>query len=109
MRSNFRIKPVIAGLLTYVPPLQRLIHRKGTGGTNSASYCYGVWMKHLVMLWEQGMRTIPDTVAELGPGDLQPGSRPLRSDYRISCRKTPITQMKPPLKIRVRMNGTPSQ
>lgn len=69
MKFNFRLKPVVAGLLTYVPPLQKLIHRKGTGGTNSASYCYGVWMKHLVMLWEQGMRTIPDTVAELGPGD----------------------------------------
>ena len=69
MPINTRLKPIIAGLLTLAPPLHRFIHRRGTGGTNSAEYCYEVWMKHLVMLWGNGMRAIPQCFAELGPGD----------------------------------------
>jgi hypothetical protein len=64
-----RIKPVIKGILTFVPVLRDHLPERGTGGTNSAAYCYEVWMKHLTLLWESGMRRIPDTLAELGPGD----------------------------------------
>lgn len=59
---------VIRGLATFVPGLRR-IFRRGTGGTTSASYSYAVWLKHLTMLWENGMRSVPNTLAELGPGD----------------------------------------
>lgn len=62
------IRPVVAGLATYIPGLYPLL-RKGTGGTNSAFYCYGVWLKHLTLAWSNGLRQIPHTVAELGPGD----------------------------------------
>src|SRR5689334_13627986 len=64
-----RIRTAIKGLLTFVPGIQRVLTERGTGGTNSASYCYGVWLKHLTLLWENGMRSIPNTLAELGPGD----------------------------------------
>lgn len=62
------IRPFATGALTFVPGVAKLLQKK-TGGTNSALYCYGVWLKHLVMLWENGMRSIPDTLVELGPGD----------------------------------------
>jgi len=63
------IKPAIKGLLTFVPGIRKFLPEIGTGGTDSSSYCYGVWLKHLTLLWANGMREIPDTLAELGPGD----------------------------------------
>lgn len=41
----------------------------GTGGSSSASYCYSVWLRHLVLAAEHGLDTDPQDVAELGPGD----------------------------------------
>ncbi|MCK4625903.1 MAG: methyltransferase domain-containing protein, partial [Phycisphaerae bacterium] len=40
-----------------------------TGGTDSARYCYSVWLRHLVMVHQSGLDTRPKVVAELGPGD----------------------------------------
>ena len=42
---------------------------KGTGGSNSARYCYSVWLRHLVMAHNSGLPTKPQVIAELGPGD----------------------------------------
>ena len=68
---NMQVSTIVKGALTFIPGITKALPRigLGTGGTSSASYCYGVWLKHLVMLHESGMRCIPDTVAELGPGD----------------------------------------
>lgn len=63
------VKNVAKGILTIIPGGRMLIPKQVTGGTNSAHYCYEVWMKHLTMLWANGMTTIPQTLAELGPGD----------------------------------------
>lgn len=41
----------------------------GTGGTVSASYCYSVYLRHLVMADLHGLATVPYTIVELGPGD----------------------------------------
>ena len=41
----------------------------GTGGTNNARYCYSVWMRHLYYYCQNANTKIPQTVAELGPGD----------------------------------------
>jgi len=63
-----QIKPLIKGLTTYIPGMNTLVDHRGSGGTGSAQYCYGVWIKHLAMLWQNGLNTMPQTVAELGPG-----------------------------------------
>lgn len=62
------IRPILAGAATRVPGLYSLL-RRGTGGTNSALYCYGLWIKHLSIAWASGLRAVPTTIAELGPGD----------------------------------------
>lgn len=59
---------LVKGAATYVPVLNHLSNRR-TGGTVSARYCYSVWLRHLVLALENGLRDIPSVVAELGPGD----------------------------------------
>lgn len=60
--------PVLKGLATYVPGLYGLA-RHNTGGTDSARYCYSVWLRHLVNAWSVNGGRIPGAVAEIGPGD----------------------------------------
>lgn len=66
------LKPVVRGLLTYVPAVEKRF-TKSTRGTNTAPYCYSVWLRHLVMAHECRLvdagDPVPGAVAELGPGD----------------------------------------
>jgi Methyltransferase domain len=57
------------GLATRVPGIYRIVPRKGTGGSDTAYYCYSAWMKHLTLLHAHGLPSVPARVAELGPGD----------------------------------------
>jgi SAM-dependent methyltransferase len=66
--------PVLKGLATFIVPsegrLRRLIFPSATqGSSHSARYCYGVWLKHLCLLWEQGRTNNSGSVAEFGPGE----------------------------------------
>ena len=62
-----KIKALASGLATYLP--RRNLAGK-TGGTDSARYCYSVWLRHLLGAHESGrMPRHPRIVAELGPGD----------------------------------------
>lgn len=63
MKASF----VIKGALTYVLP--RSAYSRKSGGSGSARYCYSVFMRHLVRLNQAMKFTVPETVAELGPGD----------------------------------------
>jgi len=65
-----KIKIILRGILKmYFPWLYNFFKKKGTGGTNSALYCYSVWLRHLVLLYEKGMCNMPKSVVEIGPGD----------------------------------------
>lgn len=63
-----KLKPLALGLASYLPGAGHL-RAKRTGGTDSARYCYSVWLRHLVMARDHGLNTAPQVVAELGPGD----------------------------------------
>jgi len=59
------------GILSYFKP-DIHVKRAGataTGDSLSARYCYSVFMRHLVLLYENGLESIPKSVAELGPGN----------------------------------------
>ena len=65
---DLKLKAILSGLSTYLP----WFDRKGfTGGTDSARYCYSVWLRHLILGWygRAAGNTVPGVVAELGPGD----------------------------------------
>ena len=63
-----KYKPLIKGILTFVPGIHQFCVKR-TGGTDSARYCYSVWLRHLVMARNNGLNKYPKIVAELGPGD----------------------------------------
>ena len=63
-----KLKQLIHGTATFMPGLNHY-HAKGTGGTDSARYCYSIWLRHLVMAKSNGLNPYPKIVAELGPGD----------------------------------------
>lgn len=62
-----KYRQLLRGIATYLPGAGR--RRPGTGGTDSARYCYSVWLRHLVMAQANGLDPFPRVVAELGPGD----------------------------------------
>ena len=63
-----KIKYITKGLITYLPGFSNLGIAE-TGGTNTALYCYGVWLRHLKYI--SSFKNINDlkNIAELGPGD----------------------------------------
>lgn len=61
------VTPIIKGLLTFVLP--RSTYSRHTGGTDSARYCYSVFLRHMVKI-HSATGSIPlGRIAELGPGD----------------------------------------
>ena len=63
-----KLKQLIYGVATFVPGINQF-RSKGTGGTDTARYCYSVWLRHLIMAKKNGLDPYPKIVAELGPGD----------------------------------------
>lgn len=61
-----RIKPILSGIKTYIPGLCSF--KGGEGRTSSARYCYSVFLRHIYVLYKNGMNKYPEIIAELGPG-----------------------------------------
>ena len=66
--GEMRFGPVARGILSYFPALSDVLPSRAIGSTDSAVYCYGVWMKHLTLLHANGFSGVPHIMAELGPG-----------------------------------------
>ena len=64
----WKLPHIVKGMLTWIPPLNAF-RRRATGGTDSARYCYSVWMRHLVALQPYNFNIEGANVGELGPGD----------------------------------------
>jgi hypothetical protein len=65
-----KLSYLLKGIVKSIPGIERLYKfEKTTGGTDKARYCYAVWLRHLVMAWENGYTAVPKHIAELGPGD----------------------------------------
>lgn len=65
---KMRLGPLLKGAATFVPGFGAIAANVGAGSTNSAEYCYGVWLRHLSFLASHGVATVPRSVAEIGPG-----------------------------------------
>lgn len=61
------MRPIVSGLRSYFPTWKsKYVPRLGTV---SPRYCYSVWLRHLTIACENGMSTLPNVIAELGPGN----------------------------------------
>jgi len=66
---RMRVSQVLYGIATFVPGVAAVFGR-GAGDTSNARYCYSVWLRHLVKVFEAAPNfAYPRVVAELGPGD----------------------------------------
>jgi SAM-dependent methyltransferase len=63
-----KLPQIMYGICTFVPGIAKAF-RGGAGSTLSARYCYSVWMRHLVLAFQNGLKVHPEIVAEIGPGN----------------------------------------
>jgi len=67
---SVKISALLLGLATYIPRFSAFRYKfRGGGSTQSAMYCYAVWLRHLVKANQNGLSGVPSKIAELGPGD----------------------------------------
>ena len=64
-----RWPPLAKGILSFAIPAVRSAHRRRSENTASAQYCYSVFLRHFAHLAQFTSGTMPQTVAEFGPGD----------------------------------------
>ena len=62
-----KIKPILKGIIKNIPGMELVLSQR-TGETISSRYCYSVWMRHLMNVFNNSVAGVPNVVAELGPG-----------------------------------------
>ena len=62
-----KIKPILKGIIKKIPRIELVTPQRAEGTINS-KYCYSVWMRHLINVFNSGISGVPNVVAELGPG-----------------------------------------
>lgn len=69
MTTELRARPLVGGLLSYIPRLYAWWdNRRPTGNTASSSYSRGIWAFHCENYRQANQGEKPRVVAELGPG-----------------------------------------
>lgn len=64
------VNVLVKGIIKNIPGIEKIwTFQYKTGGTESARYCYSIWMRHLIMAFSNGFDCVPQALAELGPGD----------------------------------------
>jgi SAM-dependent methyltransferase len=67
--AELKLRPIITGILSYIPGLFSWWDRSRTmGNTSSAAYSRGIWRFHLKNYNNVYQNKIPSVVVELGPG-----------------------------------------
>ena len=66
--AAYKAKAILEGALSLLPGGLGLF-RGGTRGSDSARYCYSVWMRHLIRAQTCAGARFDGTIVELGPGD----------------------------------------
>ena len=64
--DKVKLRKMLGGMKSYFPKGSVILP---TYGTDSARYCYTVWLRHLKFLKKNGISRFPEIIAELGPGD----------------------------------------
>jgi len=68
LKKIMKLPQLIYGIATFIPGVYQFVSR-GTKGTDSARYCYSVWMRHLALAKQNALSPYQGTIVELGPGD----------------------------------------
>ena len=64
------IRKILGGFKSYIPGgVSFHANYRLANVDDLARYCYTVWLRHLSILYKNGFTKIPNTIAELGPGD----------------------------------------
>lgn len=61
-----KLRPVLGGIKSYIPFLS---DSSVVEGINLARYSYSVWLRHLIIAYENGLNTYPNRIVEIGQDD----------------------------------------